>query len=425
MKSLSREQEERIIKSAERVVDLVNQGHNPNDALYKVAMDESLKPEFVKRLTEVFNISRTLAHFKTASADSKADEFPLATASVVLDRMYPSSDTKEAAITSCHSTWFNAPPTFSLPTEKSASAPTQLESTANQDISFIVKRARGYVKSLEQSIDIARSDEEYHREMVRSHVMKAAEHFRSLDHTPFDVFETDLLTKHGAFIRPLINAVYEAAKCDERHEKRGSVSPTPRMFDDAAEPYASIETAISEARRYKDAAAERQNIESELSEFVNEFNNRMNTYSAAQREAPPFLFDGIKAAGMVPTVAGMTFIGDKLGNQLGGKKDPDQFEREVQQIIDPDQETKLRAIRMQALLNDLMTNDPVISAYDADEVAQAYNEISQMTPRVSEQPGMLRGLLARRLEMGRNEPFESAQIIDAEKGFRDISGERG
>lgn len=423
MKSLSREQEERIIKSAERVVDLVNQGQHPNDALYKVAMDEHLKPEFVKRLTEVFNISRTLAHFKTASSDSKADEFPLASAAVVLDKMYP-EQAKEAHITSCHSTWFNAPPTFSVPIEKAATSAVQLESTANPDISFIIKRAKGYAESLAQSIDLAKSDEEYHREMVRTYVVKAAQHFRQLDHIPFSRFETDMLTKHGAFVQPLLNAVYESAKCNERHEKRGSISNTPRVCDTSQEPYASLETALSEARRYKEAAVERENLEDELRTFTELFNAKVQKVADYNREVPPFLFDGIKAAGFVPTLAGMTFIGDKLGDQLSGKKDPEQLEADIQKVIDPDQETKLRAIKMQALLNDLMTNDPVISGYGPDEVAQAYNEIAQMTPRVSEQPGMLRGLLARRLELGRNEPFESAQIIGAEKDIRDISGEK-
>lgn len=105
MKELSRAQELRIIDAAERMVDLANGGMTPDDALYKVSTDESLTPEFVKRLGEVYNTSRMLHHFQTSTSEKRADEFPLAVAANVLQRMYPDkpeAETVKAA--SCHST---------------------------------------------------------------------------------------------------------------------------------------------------------------------------------------------------------------------------------------------------------------------------------------------------------------------------------
>ena len=69
MNELSRAQELRVTAAAEHMVDLANGGMSPDEALYKVSMDESLTPEFVKRLGEVYNTSRMLHHFRTAPSE--------------------------------------------------------------------------------------------------------------------------------------------------------------------------------------------------------------------------------------------------------------------------------------------------------------------------------------------------------------------
>lgn len=427
MNTLTRDQEQTIIKAAEDVVDLVNTGLHPNDALFKVASEESLTPDYVRRLTEVFNTSRILAHFKTAAPEKRADEFPLASASNVLNRLYPEKvETEEvkAARANCHSTWFSPPLDFThVPRlEKVALTTIELTTTcAPPDLDLLVKRSRLHVDSLERSIDVAANDDAYYREMLRRAVVKAAAHFCSLEHRPFDVVENNVLTKHGSVAKPLMNAIFIACRGEQCGEKRGEAFAGQRLTESETEPYVSIEEALRHASEWCKSASETQALRDELSTFKFGFDARMKKLAELRRPRIPFPFEGIKlAVGWLPAVASTTFIGSKLNEMLGDDDSSLKFEQEVQQSIDPEQNAQIRGAKVKAMLNELMTSDPVISGYDPQQVLLAYNEISQMTPRVAEQPAILRGMLARRLEMGRTEPFEAEQAITAETGLQRV-----
>jgi hypothetical protein len=432
MKTLPKDQEQRIIKAAEAVVDLVSQGSHPNDAMFKIAIDYDLTPEYVKRLTEVFNTSRMLAHFQTAPPEKRADEFPLASAAAVMGRMYPEKVEAagvKAASAHCHSTWFDAPPNFTTPPEleKAALAPAELLPTHGQpDLDLLLKRARNHEDALRSQIDVARTDDEYHREMARCAIVKAAEYFRSLDHVPFEAVDSNVLTTHGAVAKPLMDAVFLACRGERFGEKRGQAYDTQRVFPQDVEPYKSLNDAVTWADRWRKSAGETEALREELNSFRSGLDTRMKKLAELRgtERSIPFPFEGISksAIGLGP-VASATVIGRAAAEMFGDNEDdPRKFEMDVQRSIDPDQETALQAPRVKAILNEFMSTDPVISGYPPDQVLTAFNEISQMTPRVSQQPALLRGMLARRLEMGRTEPFEASQAIDAETGLKRIEG---
>jgi len=73
-------------------------------------------------------------------------------------------------------------------------------------------------------------------------------------------------------------------------------------------------------------------------------------------------------------------------------------------------------------MSDFMSNDPVISTYDPDEVTGAYNQIVQMAPRSAQQPAVMRGLLRKMLQQqDAMEPFEAEQVAKIEKTFKDLA----
>lgn len=86
-------------------------------------------------------------------------------------------------------------------------------------------------------------------------------------------------------------------------------------------------------------------------------------------------------------------------------------------LEDPHHHNELRKIRTHAMLHQMMTDpeDP-ISGHDHDRVLRAYNEISQMSPRLADHPAALRPLLRRRLE-AHPEPFEAKEQTEIEKGL--------
>jgi hypothetical protein len=425
-KTLSKAQELGITNAAERMVDLANQGLHPNDALFKVSSEQQLAPEFVKRLTEVYNTSRMLAHFQTASPEKRADEFPLAAASEVLARMYPQDeepDGVKAARVKCHSTWFGPPPDFTTPLEmkKEAIAPLPLEPThAPTNLDMLLKRARSHLASLKRSADIARTDELYRRELVLDSVVKASQHFRSMEHQPFEKVETAVLTHFGADAKPFMDAVYTACRGERFGEKRGAMADTPRVFDAETEPYCHIVEAVERARQWSKAAAEARLLTENADTFFRGLDTRMRKLAGPWRTRIPFPFSDIgKNAGvLLPTIASASIVGRAL-NEMG-ERQPGEFEQQVQQSVDPAHETALRTARTRAMLNEFMTSDPVISGYPPEQVMSAFNELSQLTPRVADQPAILRGMLARRLELGRTEPFEAEQAISAETGLKKV-----
>lgn len=116
------------------------------------------------------------------------------------------------------------------------------------------------------------------------------------------------------------------------------------------------------------------------------------------------------------------FIGGLLGTKSITdispiqKKDPNKILREqFQQLTDPSHENALKTIRAKSIMHDMVLNDPVISGYDPQDVAMAFNEIAELAPSLVDAPGMIRPILRKRLESGQLADFDVKQILDMDK----------
>jgi hypothetical protein len=120
-----------------------------------------------------------------------------------------------------------------------------------------------------------------------------------------------------------------------------------------------------------------------------------------------------------PTTASV--VGPGVEKLLSPKSD-ESIEREtVQELFDPSHEAEMQRIRTQAMLSEFMTTDPVISTYDPDEITTAYNHISQLAPRASLQPALMRGLMRKLLQQQDTlEAFDVDQLVKIEKGLKDV-----
>lgn len=134
---------------------------------------------------------------------------------------------------------------------------------------------------------------------------------------------------------------------------------------------------------------------------------------------------GGPGAGVLGAIAGPT-VGGVVGQQLGKAISPASEERlkseTLSELFDPEHEAEMTKIRTQAMLSDFMSNDPIISTYDPDEVTDAYNQIVQMTPRTAQQPAVMRGLLRKMLQQqDALEPFEAEQVAQIETTMKQIA----
>jgi hypothetical protein len=86
--------------------------------------------------------------------------------------------------------------------------------------------------------------------------------------------------------------------------------------------------------------------------------------------------------------------------------------------FDPQQEATLKTVRVKTMLNDLMSNDEVISQYPRDQVVEAYNKLTEIAPEASSKSIIMRGLLRRALQQGEAlDPHEAAQVADLERAI--------
>jgi hypothetical protein len=91
-----------------------------------------------------------------------------------------------------------------------------------------------------------------------------------------------------------------------------------------------------------------------------------------------------------------SFIGTRLSGRPGAG-DPSASSREQERfklkIGNPQHEAALLSIRSRAALQQLMVDDPVISAEDPNTVASAFNELAAYTPEAMQTPAVLRSAL--------------------------------
>jgi len=130
-----------------------------------------------------------------------------------------------------------------------------------------------------------------------------------------------------------------------------------------------------------------------------------------------------------------SFLGMALGSTLGrslastavgNPKGNDQLVNDMKDdLTDPNHEDEMNKIRAQAILGDMLGNDEVISGYEPDEVYDAYNEFSSLSPRSALQPAIVRPWLRKRLTQGGVEPFEAGEMANVEKTLAQTEGMSG
>ena len=92
---------------------------------------------------------------------------------------------------------------------------------------------------------------------------------------------------------------------------------------------------------------------------------------------------------------------------------------EVESLVTPKHEGMIRQLRVKVMLNDMISNDPVVSAYPPEDVFGAYNQIAAMVPDLSAEPILMRSLVARMLQSGnRLEAHEVSDLLRAEAARR-------
>jgi len=444
LEKLSKDQEQKILSSIEQAIGLTNKGEAPNAALQKVAEENGFTPQVVRRMVEAYNTSKTLAHMKNASGEMRAQSFPLADASAILAGMYPDKPVAPAEKAAAeHKPSFYARAetrNFLKPRAEKVTIPPMVEKAAEAygpDPVVVGRKLADKGLGLRKKAETASSEFRQEVWKVRGLVKEAAAHFRQLYHEPFATVERNLVGEHGDMARTLMDMVYKEARLTEaRHP--GDAPVRRWLFDSKTEPYPHLTEALDAARRTGSLAKGAAQAELTYETFAREnglvlppepeeevkearpLDDILNPHRQSFEENPlipeeaPRPFEKGALLPSLPAAAASAGVMGVLG--LKEPRSKGVLEEAAEEAADPFHEGKLKSIHTKAMINDFLSNDPIISSYDRDDVLGAFNQLSLLAPSVAQQPAVVRGMLRRMLQSENVvEPHEAKQLVDVEQ----------
>jgi hypothetical protein len=442
MEKLSKEDERRIVSALEKAVTYANSGQHPNDAIYKVACENKFTPPIVQRMVEAFNTSKTLSHIKNAKESDRSATFSVADTSVILDRMYPQNPTIKTA---SHKVIANKTDreaflmveafnngveflqkeaiNFNKPDYASRDLPTDYKPQPYQrDELSRCRKILDKKAALTKAAQLAKQQYTMSFDRILNLTKEASSYFRFIGHIPFAEVESRILNLHGKLGKSAMDTIYEFGGIKEK--RASEAFQGQMMFNESVEPYSSINKLIKAAKEFSKLADETVKAEATLNNFVAE--HALDSMSKTSKEESIFPLNSLfEKDSSVDDVRGNLENFATAGMNLAGIV-PTDYEaakrKAISEVMDPVHEANLNAIKTKAILNDFISNDPVLSAGDIDPktVTTAYNQLIELAPNLSRQPTVLRGMLRRMIQQeGVIEPHEAQQVTAIDKFLRE------
>lgn len=424
MRPLSKEAETKLLAAIEKAASLVNEGAEPNDAIIKIASAENMPAGHVNLMVHAYNTGRTTTQREQGESTlEKAADFKLASADVIMDTLYPKAVKTSAELTreATVSTEYAVSPSGFLARRKAT-----MEKAAAAMVELPVKTytppprdehaaaMRGHSKKIAEK----RASEELRRlatiayGKAASAMDEIATYFRTATHISFGdaVKEAQLrLGEEGVSVLTKLAGVYPWL------EKQGS---TGRAHFGDSPLYGTIQSVIDNLADYKQYQAEFNATQPAPKTAAQkpEITTGSILYNPAEE---PLELKKANALPGLPTgpVSATRMLGQTMYEGAGSYiKSPEEMRNDAfKDITDPDHERKLRNIRAQGVLADLVTNDPVISGHDPHEVANAFNELAEVAPNFMDSSATVQALLRKRLEAGQLADFDVKQLLELEK----------
>jgi len=424
MRPLSKDAETKLLSAIEKAAALVNDGAEPNDAIIKVAAAENFPANYVNLMVHAYNTGRTTKQRELGETVSeKSADFKLADVDTIIDALYPKAVKTSGEIirdTAISTEYAVSPSGFlarrKATMEKAAAAllplPEKTFTPPPRDEHAAVMR--------EQSRKVAekRATEEIRRVATVAYSKAAVAmdelttYFRSPGNMSFGdaVRETELrLGDEGVSVLKKLAEVYpwlnKQAATGKHH------------FGDNG-PYTTVQTVLEKLAAYKEYQGKFNAASPPPKEKKAEIVVTTGSILRNPAEEPVELKKADALSGY-PTgpVSATRALGETMWQGANSYiKSPDEMRNEAfKDITDPDHDRKLRNIRAQGVLADLVTNDPVISGHDPREVANAFNELAEVAPSFMDSSATVQALLRKRLEAGQLADFDIKQLLELEK----------
>lgn len=418
MEKLSKSDEQLVLAALESSIGLVNGGLGANEALAKKAEENGFGAELAKRMVEAYNVSKTLAHYKHAAAEKRGENFPLADAQEVLKLLYAPRAVKTAAapvrLLFGERENFNVKAAANVPLPALRSMPLDRD----PDVEFNAwTRERDRLQLVESEARQA------HAELglkMAGALGRAVHHFKLATHTPFQEVEKRAAAEYGDLGRRCMDMIHRAGNLAEA---RWTKTASARLvLDRSKEPYGDIANLVAWAKAaamqaQKEAAAS-CSLKAHMAKKPYKGKKTASLLSEALSspfpvEGPTGSREGLRNALLEKQAVVSLFM--PLNEMFwGGVKDP--AKESPTSMLDPQHEAGLKSIKVRGMLNDLMSNDEVISQYPREQVLDGYNKIIEVAPEAGSRSLVMRGLLRRHLQQGGvMEPHEVKALAETEQ----------
>lgn len=424
--------EAKLLKAATTVRDLVDTGQHPNDAVEKVANDLGLQPGQIELVCYAINTGKQLGQIRNNSTVlRKFAAFDLAEPHIVIKRIYPTHTEKQKeAQSQLISSDYLFPPSFvgkrSCEQDKARLRKTATALVDTKPGPLPDNRDHNLLRLLtdqqlaKKSYDRACTDKRKADEVMYTHFENLVDYFRTPVAHRFSFPEVDQVAQSafGKLASDLMGSALDYMKENKSkrftsfREKRATVlTVIKHEIDLDDKPFSFIKGALNAVQNVIQAQkiAEQYkyrylNLCDQLKMYITEsFQHGLSTEKSG--------FFGSPA--LAGAVAGS--LQQSMRNVPASQPNP--VEDMVQKIDDPSHLNEMRKIKAHAMLNSLITDpDDPISSYDPEQVVNAFNEISQLVPRSSMQPFIMRPVLRRYLESN-VQPFEAKELADIEKSL--------
>lgn len=426
----------------EKASQLIDAGEDPNNGIAKAAKDLGVRPGEVGLVVHAYNTGRT-ARQRSEGEDlfAKAAEFPMADTAVVLQIMYPDNVKTAAAVvhdTTVHPVYSMSPKPFQerrAGREKAANnvdwrtingQPITAPPAYPREPKEEMRRAAGAVERAKVAAEEHRRKMSAAFDIMGQQFLELTEYFRRPDAHPLPVVKEAVMLLHGdqgellfdqiVKVTPELKKLANHRVGDSLLLAGRSKLPPVSSLDCTQAPFPTVASFLTAIDTYQQEKKAFVQSKAELEKISEEKLRPFAVPAASQSVLGPSSIDGEKRAFLDPwsTLATAGIWSSLQTPKL--QQSPDDTNKEVrkqvQQLEDPEHENKIRAISTQAMLHDLMSSDPVISAHDPDDVMSAYNDIVQLAPRAADQRMLMQTMLRKNLEQGRLDQFDMSQMLD-------------
>lgn len=394
-----------LIKEAlQHAVAEINSGVNPTEALKKSAEYHDLNYEFIQRTGEALNTALYYSHFKTA-ADQAAD-FPIADIKSVINDLYKDNEKTANHFNSeafPNADLFNPIPDldkiFNRPQYKEAylkiaNAPKDVkpELTSKR----ILEKSSSYIREMEKQLTNAQIKESEAKLNIDASFFNLADGFKRDigGRTSFEEFESQSYAKYAEEAAPYLDLIYKHANLKE---ERGIHDTGYQIFDECSElkKLSKFFGYIKEAQVVeKEAADAKDNLQYEK-DYISEIYKSAEALKKKSEDIPEL----DKTAGGITDL--FKHVQDQVKNEQ--KKNPG-----------PTSDRAMELFEQQAILQDLLVRDPILSKEDPHKIISAFEQIVRLSPGVAKERDVVRAMLRSMVSGQALAPHTAGQLSDLE-----------